>query len=138
MTEKRGRGRPRREGADDQILTLTRALLRERGYGAFTVDTIAERSGIAKTTIYRRWPSKGALVAAAIAPAVTESDDPDEIVRETAAVLALLGDFDGDALDVLRAILAPRRELLRRVAGDERADEMLGTLLLRLLLSRPQ
>jgi AcrR family transcriptional regulator len=133
MTEKRGRGRPRREGADEEILAVARELLRERGYGAFTVDTIAERTGIAKTTIYRRWPSKGALVAAAIATTSGTSGDPEEIVRDTAALFALLGAIDGEAIDLLRAILAPRREQLRALAGDERADELLGALVVRLL-----
>jgi AcrR family transcriptional regulator len=135
VTEKRGRGRPRREGADEEILAVARELLRERGYGAFTVDTIAERTGIAKTTIYRRWPSKGALVAAAIAPAGGTSDDAEEIVRDTAALFALLGAIDGEAIDVLRAILAPRREQLRALVGDERADELLGALVMRVLSS---
>ena len=51
------RGRPRREGADATILAATRELLGETGYAAFNVDVIAERTGIAKTTIYRRWPT---------------------------------------------------------------------------------
>jgi AcrR family transcriptional regulator len=68
MSGKRGRGRPRREGADEEILAAVLEVLRERGYGSLTVDTVAERAGVAKTTIYRRWPSKGELAAAAIAP----------------------------------------------------------------------
>jgi AcrR family transcriptional regulator len=133
VTEKRGRGRPRREGADEEILAVARELLRERGYGAFTVDTIAEHTGIAKTTIYRRWPSKGALVAAAIAPAGGTSGDAEELVRDTAAIFAQLGAIDGEAIDLLRAILAPRREQLRALVGDQRADELLGALVVRVL-----
>ena len=55
---KRGRGRPRREGADEEILAVARAVLGERGYRDLSVDEIAERAGVAKTTVYRRWPSK--------------------------------------------------------------------------------
>ena len=138
IPHKRGRGRPRREGADDEILAVTLAMLRESGYGALTVDTIAELSGVAKTTLYRRWPSKSALVAAAIAPLANESDakDVDGILRETAALLRLFEGADAEAIDVIAAILRPRHERLRALAGDRKADELLGALLVRLLVTR--
>lgn len=130
---KRSRGRPRREGTDDAILEATRALLRETGYGGFTVDGVAERTGIAKTTIYRRWPSKGALVAAAIAPLAPQTGDAESILRETAEVLALLSSPDAEALDVIRAVIVPRRELLREAMDATAADEKIGALLVRLI-----
>lgn len=74
---RRGRGRPRREGADAQILDTTLAVLEEKGYTDLTVDEVAERTKVAKTTIYRRWASKGALVAAAVATRVTPFEPPD-------------------------------------------------------------
>jgi AcrR family transcriptional regulator len=61
-----GAGRPRRADADDLILDTTLELLDEHGYGNFRVDDVAARTGIAKSTIYRRWPSKSALVAASV------------------------------------------------------------------------
>lgn len=137
MTEpKRGRGRPRREGADDEILTVALAMLREEGYAALTVDAVAERAGVAKTTVYRRWPSKGTLVAAAIAPlaAQSESNDAESIVAEAASLLELFTPPDGDVIEVLRAILAPRRERLAALVGDEEADRRIGALLAKLLL----
>ena len=126
--EKRGRGRPRREGADETLLAAARELLDEAGYAAFNVDVIAERTGIAKTTIYRRWPTKGALVAAALdsVPAHTSATDPEAILRETEQLLSRLGDAE---LDVLRAVLAPRRERLLTAIGPE-ADRLLGALLI--------
>ena len=130
--EKRGRGRPRREGADETILGAARALLDEAGYAAFTVDVIAERTGIAKTTIYRRWPTKGALVAAAID--TTPANDADAIVRETEQLLAKLAGAD---LDVLRAVIAPRRERLLAAIGSE-ADQLLGSLLTRFIVESPR
>jgi AcrR family transcriptional regulator len=125
--EKRGRGRPRREGADEAILQAARELLDEAGYAAFNVDVIAERTGIAKTTIYRRWPTKSALVAAAID--TTPSTDPDAILRETEHLLSRLAGAD---LDVLRAVIQPRRELLLAALGAE-ADRVLGALLVRFI-----
>jgi AcrR family transcriptional regulator len=132
---KRGRGRPRREGADEEILGVVRALLDERGYRELTVDAVAEQAGVAKTTVYRRWSSKGALVAAAIAPVGSLSEDPGEIVRETARLLAPLAGAaeDGEMLGVIRAIVAPRREALATRIGPQRADELLGAVIMRLL-----
>jgi AcrR family transcriptional regulator len=37
------------------------ALVRESGYPSATIEAIAARSGVAKTTIYRRWPQRTAL-----------------------------------------------------------------------------
>lgn len=136
-SQKRGRGRPRREGADEEILAVARTMLAERGYSDLSVDEIAERAGVAKTTVYRRWPSKGTLVAAAIAPTAPATTSADELLRETQALLAPLADAHDDAeiLGVIRAILAPRRAVLTRLVGDsERADELLGALWLRLFV----
>lgn len=146
MTDiKRGRGRPRRAGADEEILTVARELLRDRGYREFTVDAISERTGIAKTTVYRRFPSKGALVAAAIAPfhGRNDTDDVPAILHETACVLRLLASPEGEAIDVVRAVVEPRRARIAEIlAGDGapdpelRADLLIGALLTRLLVTR--
>lgn len=134
--EKRGRGRPRRAGADDEILAVARTMLAERGYGDLTVDAIAERAGVAKTTVYRRWPSKGALIAAAIAPEGPRGNSAAAIVAETERLLApFASSDDADILSVLRAILAPRRMALASILHDEtRADELLGAVWMRLFL----
>jgi AcrR family transcriptional regulator len=58
----RRRGRPRRAEARDTILNATLELLAERGFHATTMDSIAERAGVGKNTIYRRWPAKDDLV----------------------------------------------------------------------------
>jgi AcrR family transcriptional regulator len=57
------------------VLDAALALVIEGGYPAATIEEIAARSGVAKTTIYRWWPSRPALVvdllmelAAAVAP----------------------------------------------------------------------
>jgi len=130
MTDKRGRGRPRREGADEAILQAARELLEETGYAAFNVDVIAERTGIAKTTIYRRWPTKGALVAAAID--TTSTTSAAAILRETEQLLSRLAGAD---LDVLRAVIQPRRERLLTAIGPD-ADSLLGPLLVRFLVNQ--
>ncbi|MEV0789173.1 TetR/AcrR family transcriptional regulator [Kribbella sp. NPDC050459] len=58
-------GRPR-SSVDAEVFAATLATIHELGYTRATVDRIAAATGIAKTTIYRRWPSKGALVTACL------------------------------------------------------------------------
>jgi AcrR family transcriptional regulator len=58
----RRRGRPRDAGARETILEATLELLAERGFHATTMDSIAERAGVGKNTIYRRWSAKDDLI----------------------------------------------------------------------------
>jgi len=55
-------GRPRNAGADEAILDATAELLADHGYLALTVEAVAARAGVAKSTVYRRWPGKDELV----------------------------------------------------------------------------
>lgn len=79
MTEPEVRhpGRPRDERTHEAILAATRSLLLERGYASLTIDAVARRAGTAKTSIYRRWPNRGALVLAAAADNVRIGIVPD-------------------------------------------------------------
>ncbi|MEC3973740.1 TetR/AcrR family transcriptional regulator [Amycolatopsis sp. H20-H5] len=67
-TEKSGTQRPggRTERTRQAVLLATLELLAERGFLSLTVDAVAERSGVHKTTVYRRWKSPDGLVAAAL------------------------------------------------------------------------
>src|SRR5258706_6647901 len=55
------RGRPRSEESRQAILKAATELLREHGLRRMSIEGVAERAGVAKKTIYRWWPSKGAL-----------------------------------------------------------------------------
>jgi AcrR family transcriptional regulator len=55
------RGRPRSEEADRAILRAATELLAERGLHGLSIEEVASRAGVAKTTIYRRWNSRGTL-----------------------------------------------------------------------------
>lgn len=57
----------RRREVDDRLLATAREVLAEVGLDAFTVEEVARRAGIAKTTIYRRVDNAGQLAARAIA-----------------------------------------------------------------------
>ena len=59
-------GRPRDANRDMAILDATLPLLTEVGYDQLSMESIAARAGVAKTTIYRRYRDKAALVAAAL------------------------------------------------------------------------
>ncbi len=52
------------------VLAATVDELSEHGYAAFTVDNVAQRAGVHKTTVYRRWPDRDALIAEALADSV--------------------------------------------------------------------
>ncbi|MFJ9469201.1 TetR/AcrR family transcriptional regulator [Streptomyces caniferus] len=56
-------GGPRKS---QEIFDATLDLLAEKGYEGLTIEGVAQRSGVNKTTIYRWWPSKGALLGAAL------------------------------------------------------------------------
>lgn len=60
------RGRPRSSRADEAILEATRDLVASGGYERLSIDAIAARAGVGKQTVYRRWPSKAAVVAEAV------------------------------------------------------------------------
>lgn len=66
MTQPSAMGRPRDSSRDLAILDATLSLLTEVGYEQLSMEAVAGRSGAAKTTIYRRYPDKAALVAAAV------------------------------------------------------------------------
>jgi AcrR family transcriptional regulator len=55
------RGRPRNEELDLLVVHTAAQILAERGFDAMTIEEVAARAGVAKTTIYRRWSTKGAL-----------------------------------------------------------------------------
>ncbi|MGH9677504.1 MAG: TetR/AcrR family transcriptional regulator [Candidatus Acidiferrum sp.] len=75
------------------VLSATHALLTEAGFGGVSVDEVAKRSGVAKTTIYRHWPSRSALLLDACANLSARPHPPNT------------GSFHGD-LEMLSLYLA--------------------------------
>lgn len=71
-------GRHRNEDAHQSVLEATAELLVENGYGALTIEGVAKRANVAKSTVYRWWKSKPALVMDAYAhEAATRVPEPD-------------------------------------------------------------
>jgi len=65
-------GRPRSARAHQAILAATLQLVAEEGIQGASIEAIATRAGVGKTTIYRRWASKEALILAALREFFTE------------------------------------------------------------------
>ena len=55
------RGRPRSTHADRVILVAAAEVMAEKGIGGLSIEEVAVRAGVGKTTIYRRWSSRGTL-----------------------------------------------------------------------------
>jgi AcrR family transcriptional regulator len=88
MSDRKPLGRPRSTQSHQAMLQATLELLAEVGFEAMSIDGIANRAGVGKTTIYRRYKSKEELVADAI-----------ESIREE-VVIPDTGNFWSD-IDVL-------------------------------------
>lgn len=72
-------GRPRDRLADASILAAARDLIAEGGLGNLTVEATAQRAGVAKTTVYRRYPTKLDLAVAAVAAIIGHRPDSDDL-----------------------------------------------------------
>jgi AcrR family transcriptional regulator len=75
-----GRGRPPGRGPKVRTAVLGAALgeLTDTGYAALTVENVARRAGVHKTTVYRRWNDRDSLVADAVSElAATRVPFPD-------------------------------------------------------------
>ena len=71
-------GRPRSPEADDAILAAAVELFAEVGFDGLSIEHVARRAGVAKSTVYRRYPGKSELVADAMdALAAGRVVDPD-------------------------------------------------------------
>jgi AcrR family transcriptional regulator len=86
-----GPGRPRRSATGHAILKATRDILAQGGVHALTIEGVAERSGIAKTTIYRRWRSKEDLALAALLEVIRAEPPARHLGSTPAALTAYLG-----------------------------------------------
>src|SRR5579863_3680622 len=69
-----GDARVRRSKA--KVLAATNELMTESGIGGVSVDEVSRRSGVAKTTIYRHWPSRTALLLDACSRMAAKLDIP--------------------------------------------------------------
>lgn len=81
------------------ILEATAGLISEHGFPGVTIEAVAARSGAAKTTIYRHWPSREALVIEAFGLCAGPKADPPDS-----------GTLRGDLLQILSSLARFLRE----------------------------
>jgi AcrR family transcriptional regulator len=138
VTSTRRPGRPRDPRIDEAVLDAARELLVEFGYTRLSYELIAQRAGVSRPALYRRWPTKAHIVHDAVFPRPTEDLVPtggsfeDDLRRMIARTLAsyarpeariavpgLLTDLDDAARrhDVIDRLQQPvRTELAARIA----------------------
>ena len=111
-----GRGRPRSQEAHRAILEAVVELLGEHGLKGLTIEAVAARAGVGKTTIYRRWDNKNELVVEAMGQ-----------LRPPAGALPDTGSLLGD-INAMVAIQRQRLEasqlprIIPRVLGEASED----------------
>ncbi|HEY6797106.1 MAG TPA: TetR/AcrR family transcriptional regulator [Kineosporiaceae bacterium] len=87
-------GRPRDPGVDERVVAAAVELFGDIGWAGFTVEAVARRAGVGKASIYLRWPTKEALLDAALAARAVSFSDIDT------------GTLRGDLLQLVRQLLS--------------------------------
>jgi AcrR family transcriptional regulator len=99
-----GGHRSAKRRTETAILDATRELLAEVGVPGLTIEGVAARAGVAKTTIYRRWRSKEDLALALLLDMVAQV----AAVPDLGDTRAELTAFVNGAVDVLGSTLMGR------------------------------
>ena len=153
-------GRPRSETAERAIIEATLDVIAADGVGAVSIEGVAAKAGVGKTTIYRRWPNKEALICDAAAslkqppPELPGTSVREDLVLIAEAMLAnRMNERSGRVHSCLmfeahrhpelarlyrETVIEPRRELVRTVlrrgvqTGELRADLPIDLMLVQL------
>lgn len=137
-------GRPRDSRVDVDVVTAALEVLADEGFDGFTVEAVAARCGVAKTSIYRRFASREELILGSL---IRLNDDfegsvpgegtregtRDRLIRVLEAIRQAPGTTRGRVLMQAAAegvrdpavaslvhdrVLEPRREVLRQIIRD--------------------
>jgi AcrR family transcriptional regulator len=87
------------QASRERVLATTLELLTESGLGGLTVDEVSRRSGVAKTTIYRHWPDRSALILDACSQMAADEQAPDtgSLEGDLTAILSNIAQLLGTA-----------------------------------------
>jgi len=113
VPERRRRGRPRSRRAEEAITEATIDLIVRHGVCGLSIEGVAQRAGVAKTTIYRRWASKEELALDVLARMHGPAPDlpPGGSVRDDLVFLLLAARSNHEGTTRWSAVL-------RRLAGE--------------------
>lgn len=118
---------PRIARTRERVLSATLALLAERGAGGVTVEAVAERSGVAKSSIYRHWPGLPPLILEAFGSIDPATPGPVRTGRLREELELFLGEL---ARTVTEAPWAPLMATLVEAAErDTELRQLFGTLI---------
>jgi AcrR family transcriptional regulator len=115
-SRRRDAGRPRGQHVTDAVLDATLAELAASGLEGLSVERVAQRAQVHKTTVYRRWPTREALIAAALeglaVDAVARAPDTGSLRGDLLGLLGPVATFLGrsEGRAVARAALAAPAE----------------------------
>lgn len=130
-------GARQRSARDERIATAALELLRHGGAAAVTIEAVAARSGVAKTTIYRRYRDRGEMLTAAL-DSVARPEPPATITDPSVVlswvieqslhavetgigpggIAALLVEDDSELTAAIRSVVVRHRASLARVITD--------------------
>ena len=115
------RGRQPSPETEEAILEATREILAKEGVQGLTIEGVAARSGVAKTTIYRRWRSKHDLALAVLIVMVEQQVQSSHDLGDTRAELIA---FVNRAIKILNTTLMGR--VMQGLVSDFAADPELA------------
>lgn len=151
------KGRPRDERIDEDITAAALELLSTEGFDRFSVEAVAARAGVAKTTVYRRFPTRNDLIVGALLRLNDELPPPPAAGPVRERLIGVLNGIRRRTTESVRGrilmqvvseglrdpaladlvhhrVLAPRRQALRDViadgiaSGELRADVEVDTV----------
>jgi AcrR family transcriptional regulator len=115
-------GRPRSERSRQAILTATLELLGEQGFRSLSMEAIAQRAGVGKSTIYRWWSGKAELVSEAV-----DAEASERVLTPD------LGDIRSDARALISSfvslVCSPLGRVMLALEAEAGGDEALRSAL---------
>jgi AcrR family transcriptional regulator len=123
-------GRPRRAATDASIIRAAVELMTEGGVQATTLTAVAKRAGVARATVYLRWPTRSALIGAAARAAVGGqvfplTGDVEQDIRAGATFIRRVFELPTSQAilpEIVRGVLASPPELRFDAVAPRRRD----------------